>query len=92
VLSLSKDEKENMAVISVIDNGQGISSDLLEHLFEPFVQAEQGLDRSYGGLGLGLPIVKGIIDNHGGIIKVLSEGLGMGTTFTIGLPLLEEIN
>lgn len=74
------------AVITVLDTGLGIQPDLLPNLFEPFMQAERFLDRSRGGLGLGLSIVKGMVELHGGKVTVHSEGLGCGAKFIIRLP------
>jgi CheY-like chemotaxis protein/two-component sensor histidine kinase len=82
-LKTTKDD----AVIRVKDNGIGISPEILPHLFSPFTQADHSLDRSTGGLGLGLSIVKGIVDLHGGKVSAFSEGLGKGSTFEIRLPL-----
>ena len=75
------------AVIRVRDDGVGIAAEMLPRLFEPFSQADQNLDRSKGGLGLGLALVKGMIDLHGGTVAVRSEGPGKGAEFTIVLPL-----
>ena len=80
-------EAENQALIIVRDTGLGIDSAMLPELFEPFVQADASLAHSVGGLGLGLPIVKGIILLHNGDIRVESDGLGKGTCATIRLPL-----
>ncbi len=82
--------KGNNAVISIIDNGIGISPEILPRLFTPFTQADSSLERSRGGLGLGLSIVKGIVDLHEGSVTAYSEGLGKGSTFTIRLPLGAE--
>lgn len=76
----------NKAIISVKDNGIGISPDVLPQLFTPFTQADKSLDRSGSGLGLGLSIVKGIVDLHEGSVSTFSDGLGKGSTFTIHLP------
>jgi signal transduction histidine kinase/ActR/RegA family two-component response regulator len=72
--------------ISVTDNGAGIAADLMPHIFDPFVQSERTLDRAQGGLGLGLSIVKRLIEMHGGSIDARSGGAGAGSTFTIRLP------
>jgi signal transduction histidine kinase/CheY-like chemotaxis protein len=83
-------EEKNDAVISVKDDGIGISQEILAHLFTPFTQADTSLDRKGGGLGLGLSIVKGIVDLHEGSVSAFSEGLGKGSTFTIHLPITPE--
>ena len=74
--------------IDVVDNGIGIEPALLSQVFGLFTQGERSLDRTMGGLGLGLPLVKSIIGMHGGSVSARSEGLGHGSTFTIMLPLL----
>jgi len=75
------------AVLFVRDTGAGIPQDLLGQLFEPFAQAPQTLDRSRGGLGLGLAMVKGIVELHGGTVAITSPGLGCGTEVVVSLPL-----
>lgn len=77
----------DMAVLSVRDNGAGIAPQTRAHLFEPFTQAPQTLDRSRGGLGLGLAMVKGLVELHRGTVEVASAGLGRGCEFTVRLPL-----
>jgi two-component system CheB/CheR fusion protein len=59
---------------------------MLAHVFEPFIQADRTLDRSRGGLGLGLTLVKGLVEAHGGTVAVASDGAGRGATFTIRFP------
>jgi two-component system CheB/CheR fusion protein len=75
--------------LSVLDTGMGIEREMLPTLFEPFSQAAQSLDRSRGGLGLGLPTVKGILELHGGSVSLTSEGSGQGTEVTLLLPRAE---
>jgi PAS domain S-box-containing protein len=75
------------ATLQLTDNGIGMSEALLRRAFEPFVQGERTLDRSDGGLGIGLTLVKSIVERHGGAVAVASAGLGRGTTFTVTLPL-----
>jgi PAS domain S-box-containing protein len=72
--------------IEFCDNGSGISPELLPNVFELFVQGERTLDRSQGGLGVGLSVVKRLIDMHGGQVSVASGGLGRGSTFSMTLP------
>ncbi len=72
--------------VSVADTGRGIDAAFLPHLFEPFRQAESGPTRSTGGLGLGLAIVRHLVDAHGGEVHAQSDGPGLGTTFTVWLP------
>jgi CheY-like chemotaxis protein len=87
MISVSKDRAARRAVLRVADTGVGMSPELLEHLFEPLVQAEQALDRSRGGLGLGLVLVKGLVELHGGEIHARSPGPGQGSEFEVRLPL-----
>jgi PAS domain S-box-containing protein len=86
-VSLTKDDA-GFAVIRVRDDGVGISPELVQRLFEPFVQADATLDRSHGGLGLGLALVRGLVELQGGSVAVHSEGVGRGAEFTVRLPLL----
>ncbi|MDB5914479.1 MAG: putative histidine kinase, atypical hybrid [Ramlibacter sp.] len=72
--------------LSVKDEGAGIAPEFLPHMFELFAQADQSLDRSQGGLGIGLTLVKHLVELHGGRVSATSEGLGKGTTVTICLP------
>ena len=72
--------------IQVTDNGVGISADLLPRVFELFTQSERTLDRAQGGLGIGLSIVKQLIQMHGGECVARSAGVGHGSTFEITLP------
>ncbi|HYG70293.1 MAG TPA: ATP-binding protein, partial [Anaeromyxobacteraceae bacterium] len=72
--------------ISVSDDGQGISAELLPHVFDLFVQGARSSDRREGGLGLGLALVKSLVAAHGGRVEARSQGPGTGSTFTITLP------
>ncbi|MBA2733744.1 MAG: response regulator [Acidobacteria bacterium] len=74
--------------IIVGDTGQGIAPEFLPHVFDRFRQADQSTTRTHGGLGLGLSIVRQLVEQHGGTVHVESEGVGQGTTFTIKLPRL----
>ncbi|HEY3821110.1 MAG TPA: response regulator [Polyangiaceae bacterium] len=73
--------------LRVVDSGQGIEPDLLPHVFERFRQGNTGSNRSHGGLGLGLSIVRHLVELHGGTVAVESAGSGKGATFTVCLPL-----
>jgi CheY-like chemotaxis protein len=84
---LSVDDAARQAVLRVSDTGAGIAPELLPRLFEPFVQADATLDRSKGGLGLGLAVVKGLVEKHGGSVAARSDGPGRGAEFTMRLPL-----
>jgi signal transduction histidine kinase len=78
------------AEIIVADNGAGISQDFLPHVFEHFRQADSTSTRKHGGLGLGLAIVRRLIELHGGTVEAESAGEGHGATFRIRLPLLRQ--
>lgn len=73
--------------IVVSDTGQGISSDFLPHVFDRFRQADQKTSRQHGGMGLGLAIVRHLVEMHGGTVSANSEGEGKGATFTVMLPI-----
>jgi signal transduction histidine kinase len=77
------------AQIVVADNGQGISQELLPRLFELYARADSDSTRGKTGLGLGLPLVHKLVEEHSGAVSVESAGEGRGTTFTVQLPLLE---
>jgi PAS domain S-box-containing protein len=77
------------ARITVSDTGKGIRRDFLPHVFERFTQAESSTTRSHGGLGLGLAIVRHLVELHGGRIRAESAGEGLGATFVVELPLIE---
>lgn len=79
-------ENEN-AVITLTDNGAGISLSVLPHIFDLFVQSDATRSRADGGLGIGLTLVKQIIERHGGTVKAVSAGPNQGSTFTVCLPL-----
>lgn len=88
--STADEAPTGMAVIQVADSGVGINAEVAANLFNPFIQADQGLARSKGGLGLGLALVRGFVELHGGSVEVVSEGLGKGSTFTLRLPLIQR--
>jgi len=80
---------DGKALIKVLDNGIGIEAELLPRVFELFTQATRSIDRSQGGLGIGLTVVQRLVELHGGRVSVTSDGLGAGATFTVELPLVE---
>jgi signal transduction histidine kinase/ActR/RegA family two-component response regulator len=82
---------ESHVEIAVHDTGIGIEPDFLPHVFEPFRQGTGGTMRRHGGLGLGLSIVRHIVELHGGEISVYSDGPGLGAKFTVKFPLLPKI-
>ena len=73
--------------IVVSDTGQGISADFLPHVFDRFRQADQKTSRQHGGMGLGLAIVRHLVEMHGGTVRAMSDGEGHGSTFTVMLPI-----
>jgi signal transduction histidine kinase len=77
------------AVVSVADRGTGIDHGLLPHVFDMFRQADETLDRAQGGLGIGLTLVRAIVEMHGGQVMAASPGPGEGSTFTVRLPRAE---
>ncbi|MBA3501887.1 MAG: response regulator, partial [Deltaproteobacteria bacterium] len=86
-----KASRENgMAVIRVRDSGIGIEPDMLGRVFDAFTQVNQSLERSQGGLGLGLKLVKELVEMHGGSVEARSEGMNRGSEFIVRLPLLEK--
>ncbi len=82
--TLQSDERD--AVLEVRDSGIGIPIDLLPRVFDRFVQGEGGAERSEGGLGIGLSLVRRLVELHGGSVGVASEGPGRGSTFSVRLP------
>ncbi|MET0983528.1 MAG: ATP-binding protein [Telluria sp.] len=78
------------AQVHVSDNGIGMSEELIARAFELFAQAERGSDRTQGGLGIGLAVVKRLVELHGGAIRVQSDGPGQGSRFTVSIPLADS--
>ena len=78
------------AVFRVRDKGIGIPSEMLGQIFELFTQVDQSLDHSQGGLGLGLTLVRSLVEMHGGRVFAHSDGLGLGSEFVVRLPILSE--
>jgi PAS domain S-box-containing protein len=76
--------------LAIVDQGIGIAADMLGRVFEAFVQQPQTIERSRGGLGLGLTIVKSLVDMHGGSVRAESAGVGRGSAFVITLPLADR--
>jgi signal transduction histidine kinase len=79
--------RDGFAMVRVRDSGAGIPGDLLPRVFDLFIQGPQGLDRSAGGLGIGLTLVRSLVEMHGGHVEAHSDGPGHGSDFTIWLPL-----
>ena len=87
VLAAARRERE--VEVSVRDNGIGIAPHMLPRVFELFTQADASLEKAHGGLGIGLTIVKRLVELHGGSVEARSEGPGRGSEFVVRLPLLE---
>ena len=84
-------KEKDQVFLTVEDTGQGIDASFLPHIFEIFRQADAGTNRAHSGMGIGLAVVKQLVDLHHGSIAATSGGLGKGTTFTVKLPLSLEI-
>jgi CheY-like chemotaxis protein len=80
------DASDDTISVQVVDDGAGISAELLPRVFDLFVQADRTLDRAQGGLGIGLSVVRKLVEMHGGEVRARSPGLGQGATFEIRLP------
>jgi signal transduction histidine kinase/ActR/RegA family two-component response regulator len=87
-IDVRADCRDDILVLTVSDTGVGISADLLPQVFDLFTQAERSLDRSHGGLGIGLTVVKRLVEMHGGTVDAASDGPGLGSKFTVRLPLM----
>jgi signal transduction histidine kinase/ActR/RegA family two-component response regulator/PAS domain-containing protein len=89
-VDVSTSRRDDRAVIRVRDDGAGIPRELAPRVFDVFAQGERQLDRSSGGLGIGLTVVKRIVEQHGGTVCMRSEGVGTGSEFEIALPVSDE--
>ena len=89
-IEVAADLSRQEAVMQVRDTGIGVDPELLPRLFEPFTQADRSLDRRWGGLGLGLALVKRLVELHDGTVTAHSAGTEQGAEFTIRLPLQDE--
>jgi two-component system CheB/CheR fusion protein len=87
---VSMDAVGDFARLGIRDTGMGMSPETLEQVFQPFSQADTSIDRSRGGLGLGLALVKGLVELHGGRVSAVSPGLGKGTTVSVEFPLTDQ--
>src|SRR6185295_1235761 len=79
------------AVIRVHDDGVGLPPDVLPNIFDLFVQGDTSLDRTSGGLGIGLTIVRRLVELHGGRVEAHSAGVGKGSEFVVVLPVKEQV-
>jgi CheY-like chemotaxis protein len=89
-IRLSVTREQNQAVFCVRDTGVGISSEMIGKVFDLFEQVDRSIDRSQGGLGIGLTLVHRLVELHGGKVEAASEGPGQGAEFTVRLPLAAE--
>lgn len=89
-IGLSAQTHNGNVIVRVSDNGIGIPPSMLSQVFDMFVQIDQSLERTKGGLGIGLTLVKRIVEMHGGTVVAHSEGSGKGSEFTVQLPLLDD--
>jgi signal transduction histidine kinase/CheY-like chemotaxis protein len=86
-IGIAASRRDGQVVVTVSDDGLGIAEDKLPHLFDLFYQADRSIERTTGGLGIGLTIVKRLVELHGGSVAAASGGAGRGSTFSVTLPL-----
>ncbi len=91
-ITLEAERQDDQAVITIRDTGLGIPVHMLHNVFEMFTQINRNLKRSQGGLGIGLTLVKRLVELHGGSVAVHSEGENLGSEFTVTLPLAERVD
>jgi len=89
-IEIAVENDHGIAVVRVRDTGDGMEPDLRDHAFDLFVQGPPSLDRPRGGLGLGLTLVRRLVELHGGTVEARSDGLGQGSEFTIRVPATES--
>jgi CheY-like chemotaxis protein/anti-sigma regulatory factor (Ser/Thr protein kinase) len=89
-IRLSAERQGEDVVVQVSDNGIGIPAQALPRIFDMFAQVDRGVERASGGLGIGLALVKGLVEMHEGTVAASSEGLGKGSLFTVRLPALDD--
>lgn len=89
-IALELAREQNHAIFRVRDNGEGIPNEMLGRVFDVFTQVEQALDRSAAGVGVGLALVRTLVELHGGAVSVTSDGPGRGSEFVVQLPLMES--
>jgi two-component system CheB/CheR fusion protein len=87
-ITLAVERDADQAIVRVRDTGAGISPEMLSRVFDLFTQVDDTLDRSQGGLGIGLTLVKSLVELHGGRVEVTSDGVGKGSEFVVRLPAL----
>jgi PAS domain S-box-containing protein len=89
-IGLTAERQGSDVVVTVEDNGTGIPPEMLSRIFEMFTQVDRSLERAHGGLGIGLTLVKRLVELHGGRVEAFSEGPGRGSKFEVRLPILVE--
>lgn len=87
-IRLTAAASNGLATVHIQDNGPGIPAEYLQRIFEPFTQVDQSLERAHGGLGIGLTLVRSLIESHGGTVSATSDGPNRGSDFAVTLPLL----
>lgn len=90
-IAVSARHDANRVTLQIRDTGLGIAADLLPNVFNIFEQGKVSIDRSKGGLGIGLAVVKSLVNMHGGSVKAESPGIGLGSTFTVSLPVVNVL-
>ena len=88
-IAIKAEEHDGFAIVRVIDNGIGIPPEFLPQVFEMFMRVDTSLERAQGGLGIGLSLVKRLVEMHGGSVEATSRGPGLGSEFVVRLPLAE---
>lgn len=89
-IKLSAEQQRGVVIVSVEDNGLGIPAEMLDNIFEMFTQIDRPQEKGYTGLGIGLSLVKSLVEMHDGRIEVRSQGSGAGSVFSVRLPVLPE--
>ena len=90
-IKLSAKHENDQVVVTVQDNGAGIPPDKIDSIFDMFMQVDRSSERSQGGLGIGLTLVKRLVEMHGGSIEARSEGVGLGSEFIVRLPVISKL-
>jgi CheY-like chemotaxis protein len=90
-IELTAERRDRSAVVSIKDSGQGIPSEMLSQVFEMFTQVDRAIERPHGGLGIGLTLVKRLVELHGGRVHASSDGPGCGSTFVVTVPISANV-
>jgi PAS domain S-box-containing protein len=90
-IRLTVERVGNEAFVRLKDNGAGIAAEMLDRIFDLFIQADRSLDRSQGGLGIGLTLVRRLVEMQGGKVEAFSDGVGHGSEFVVRLPVMPEV-